>query len=175
MGMRRTKNQELPPRMLLRRRRDVVHYYYATKGSDRKEIPLGGSFRVAIERYKAIVDAENLGTVPVPSEIHSALYRRVVKSANIRKIQIDLTESDVQAMIERSGLRCEVSGIKFDMRKVPGMRIRPWAPSIDRIKPALPYTKGNCRVVCAAVNLALNQFGDEVFFAIAQSIVRKRQ
>jgi hypothetical protein len=161
--------------MLLRKRRDVVHYYYATKGTDRKEIPLGSSYRVAIERYKAIVESEELGTVPVPSEIHAALFRKVTKSASTRKIPIDLTERDVQAMIERSGLKCEVSGIKFDMRKVPGMRIRPWAPSIDRIKPSLSYTAENCRVVCAAVNLALNQFGDDVFFAIAQSIVRKRQ
>ena len=170
MGMRRTTNQDLPPRMLRKVRRGVVRYYYATKGSDRKEIPLGPTLKGALEKYKIIVASEEIGTVPVPSDIYSDLFKKMCKSARTRGIPVHITADDVRDMVELSKYKCSVSGIKFDMRKVEGMRIRPWMPSIDRIDPSKPYARENCRVVCAAVNLALNQFGDDVFFIIAKSV-----
>ena len=43
----------------------------------------------------------------------------------------------------------------------------PWGPSIDRIDNAYGYEAWNCRVVCVAMNLALHQFGEEVFRVLA--------
>ncbi len=151
----------------------MVRYYYATKGTDRKEIPLGPTLKGALEKYQLLVASEDIGNVPVPSEVYVGLFKKMSKSANIRGIGIHITEADVRKMVEDSGYRCAVSGIRFDMRQVEGMRIRPWIPSIDRIDASKPYQKDNCRVVCAAVNLALNQFGDDVFFVIAKSVVKR--
>lgn len=45
-------------------------------------------------------------------------------------------------------------------------------PSIDRIDTTRGYTPDNVRLVCAAVNLALNQFGEGIFFRIVTSTAR---
>ncbi|KZC17003.1 hypothetical protein RHOFW510R12_01585 [Rhodanobacter sp. FW510-R12] len=77
-------------------------------------------------------------------------------------------------LAEQDG-RCAVSGIRFSASVYLGQRIRPWVPSVDRRKPAEGYTRDNVRIVCAAVNLSINQFGDEVFYRIATGVVKNRQ
>ena len=175
MGMRKTVNQKLPPRMVCRKRGDVRYYFYSTKGTNRKEISLGTSLRGAMEQYRIISETEDFGSVPVPSEYYKEVFRRSEKSAKTRTIEFSLSEDDVRNLYERANHRCQVSGIAFDMRQVDGVRIRPWAPSLDRINPKSGYSVQNCRFVCAAVNLSLNQFGDDVFYQIAFSIARKRK
>jgi hypothetical protein len=67
---------------------------------------------------------------------------------------------------------CELSGLPIQ-RISPGQyRTHPYAPSIDRVEPALGYIKTNCRLVCFAVNRARSDFGDEVLFTIANGIVK---
>lgn len=43
---------------------------------------------------------------------------------------------------------------------------RPLAPSIDRIDSSLGYTRQNCRIVCAAVNYAMNVWGEDVLWRL---------
>ena len=67
---------------------------------------------------------------------------------------------------------CEVSGLVLQ-RVSPGQyRTHPYAPSIDRIEPALGYVQSNCRLVCFAVNRARSDFGDAVLLEIASGIVK---
>lgn len=64
--------------------------------------------------------------------------------------------------------RCALTGLSFDLREVgTGQAKRPFAPSLDRIEGDKGYTKDNVRLVCQAVNFALNRFGEDVFYEIA--------
>ena len=79
-------------------------------------------------------------------------------------------------MLERQGYRCAVSGIAFDLTD-PGSARRvfrkPYRPSLDRIACKGPYSKQNVRLVCVAVNVALNEWGEPVLYKIAASIAAK--
>ncbi len=174
MGRRKAeRNSMLPPRMILRRRRKVAHYYYATPGSERTEIPLGSDRKAAIARYHAI---NGEGTrAAVPTGTAKALHKSMVKNARAKRVPVLLTADDVQAMLDAAGNACMVTGLPFDSTQYPGHRIRPWMPSTDRITPGGPYSRENTRIVCAAVNLAMNQFGEAVFLRIAVATVAKQR
>lgn len=66
-----------------------------------------------------------------------------------------------------------MSGLPFNLRVVGGGKARrPFAPSLDRIDAASGYTRDNVRLVCQAVNFALNAFGEDVFREIALASAR---
>lgn len=177
MGRKRTVNTDLPPRMLRRiRGNGAEYYYYVVQGAKRKEIPLGPLLGLALKQYEIIVTAEKMQeTAKDQVPLHVELFKRMSKSATIRKIESTITESDIERLLLRAKNRCELSGIAFDNRKIDGVRIRPWAASIDRIDPSGPYSVDNCRVVCSAVNIALNQFGDDILFLISYAVVKNRR
>ena len=72
------------------------------------------------------------------------------------------------ALYRAQGGRCALSGLQFDLRSVgSGKARRPFAPSLDRIDSTGGYTQDNVRLVCQAVNFALNAYGEDVFRDIA--------
>lgn len=81
-----------------------------------------------------------------------------------RSIPFGLTQDDAEPLLIQSGWRCAVSRSVFRLTTVNGKR--PFAPSIDRIDSAGGYTRNNCRVVCVAVNYAMNVWGAEVLYEI---------
>lgn len=81
---------------------------------------------------------------------------------------------EYEAIWERSGGKCEISGIEFNNEKLSASHSkRPWAPSLDRIDNTRGYEADNCRLVCTAVNLALNEFGEAGLRKIAWAIYRR--
>jgi len=66
---------------------------------------------------------------------------------------------------------CELTRIRFSAQRMKGCTKRPWMPSVDRRDCSKGYTADNCRLVCVAVNLALNEFGDAVLMQIARSML----
>lgn len=58
---------------------------------------------------------------------------------------------------------CALSGIKLELGRFEKGTVHPYAPSIDRIEPSLGYTKGNVRIVCYQMNVAMSEFGLEQF------------
>jgi hypothetical protein len=78
----------------------------------------------------------------------------------------------LEALWLECGGRCLLSGIEFDMTPFSGKR-RPFAPSIDRIDPSRGYSKGNCRLVCVAVNYAMSDWGLAVLKRIAVAILER--
>lgn len=84
----------------------------------------------------------------------------MVSHARIRaarkQVPFNLNTADIQARIDAG--HCEMTGVVFNM--TPGGPH--WnSPSIDRIKPALGYVASNVRIICHAMNCAMNRWGEE--------------
>ncbi|MCO6440980.1 MAG: hypothetical protein J5I81_07835 [Nitrococcus mobilis] len=100
------------------------------------------------------------------------LYRSSRKNADRRGIPFLITERHLHHLAERSGGRCKVTGIPFDFSRVKESFRRPWVPSLDRINGRKGYRPGNCRLVCSAVNIAMNnEWGEGVLRKIAYALV----
>jgi len=108
----------------------------------------------------------NLKQSSAPQGIEFALGQahRAAQSSAWRKGEpFDLDAAGLFKLLDRSGGRCEITGIEFSDEPCGSSRKRPFIPSIDRIKAKEPYSLENCRLVCWAANLALHDWGDEVF------------
>jgi len=104
---------------------------------------------------------------------YRAIYRVSKRNAAIRKIPFGLLEQVFEGMVRRANGKCELTGIPFSFCREAGVRRNPWAPSLDRIDSRKGYTWSNCRLVCVAVNLAMNEWGEEVLFKLAKAISRR--
>lgn len=165
----------MPPRMIARKKSSGnVYYYYSLGSSQRKEIPLGSNLRDALKKHQVLFeqDFSPSSRVPVPSDFYLKLFRQVVKNSKPRNISVEITADDVKKMLDRAKGKCELTRVPFDMQKIQGQRIRPWIPSVDRINSKLGYSFDNCRIICAAANVALNQFGEYIFVRMASSMIR---
>lgn len=69
----------------------------------------------------------------------------------------------------RAAGACEVTGIPFSLDRGESGR-RPYAPSLDRRDSSGGYTSENCRLVCVAVNVAMNEWGAELLLRIAEHV-----
>ncbi|MFT4179476.1 MAG: hypothetical protein QM612_08450 [Thermomonas sp.] len=175
MSRRTEKHATLPPRFLVRRRGKYTYYFYCrSEHGKRVEIALGSDFEAAMRRYDA-VNESNGRRVAIPTGTAKALHKSMVKNAKPKGLEVHLTLGDVQAMLDAADNRCSVTGIKFDAIQYADRRIRPWMPSIDRIDSGKHYTSGNTRIVCAAVNIAMNQFGEATFMRIAAATVAHKR
>ena len=85
-------------------------------------------------------------------------------------LPFDLEREWLREKLERGV--CELSGLTIERVSPGGYRTHPYAPSIDRIIPADGYVKGNCRLLCFAVNRARSDFGDDVLLTIARGLVK---
>jgi hypothetical protein len=114
--------------------------------------------------------------IPPPSGAGPRLHKRYQvayynASTRARRSQRPMmTAEEFIAMAERAGGKCEVTGIPFSTQKAPGQVKHMWAPSVDRIDCRGGYEASNCRLVCVAVNLALNEFGIDVLSRIALAL-----
>lgn len=99
--------------------------------------------------------------------------KRLLSGAKTRskkyQVPFDLTEDWVLERLMRG--ECEETGLLFDMTSK-----RSWAsPSVDRIVPALGYTKANCRLVLFGLNTARGDWGDGPMLRIAHAITGKKR
>lgn len=97
--------------------------------------------------------------------------------AKRKSLPFDLTVSAVLKRISDAGGACEVSGVPFAPSYDPGGKYahNPFGISLDRIEAAKGYTLDNIRVVITAVNLAINQWGIDAFYAIAEEVAYRRK
>lgn len=85
------------------------------------------------------------------------------------KVPHTITPESLAALLKASGGRCVVSGVKFSAEGPGVSRTKPMQHSIDRRTPCAGYTQENIRIVCNAVNVAMSDWGEDVFAAIAKS------
>ena len=92
----------------------------------------------------------------------SMILRECKKRAESKRIPFDIDSDYLMSLYEQSGGLCEVIGmiLSFDNGR-PG-KWNPYRCSIDRISPSKGYVKGNIRLVCLAVNIAMNTWGLDV-------------
>lgn len=104
--------------------------------------------------------------------LRSVLYSSMKKRAAERGRAL-MTPEQFAAMWERAGGKCELTGIRFSLTKIPLKAKRPWAPSVDRRDSAGDYTVENCRLVCTAVNLAMNEWGEDTLMRISAALIAR--
>lgn len=95
------------------------------------------------------------------------LYRTTKKNAQVRGIEFALTPDELYTLVVRAKGCCELTGLFFNDDKADGVRRRPYGMSIDRIDCQRGYSIDNLRLICIAMNIALNQWGEDVFIKIA--------
>lgn len=99
------------------------------------------------------------------------LYRKAKADAYRREIGWNLKPEQFSQLVQDSGGLCAVSGIPFT---IPTAKARgPIGPSLDRIESEGDYSIDNVRLVCVAVNVALNVWGLDIFMKIATATVQK--
>jgi hypothetical protein len=99
------------------------------------------------------------------------IVSNIKRRAKEKGLPFDLDKHvpEIQARID-IGL-CELSGIPF----VWGLRGRcALTASVDRIIPAKGYVYTNIRLICLALNVAFNNWGEEIAFRIFEAVKRKR-
>lgn len=93
--------------------------------------------------------------------------------ARTKGVTFDLTLEHIRALLENQHYKCGVSGIAFEFGALDRAHFssEPWRPSVDRIDASGGYVQGNCRIVCVAVNIALNEWGEEVLLRVSRAVV----
>lgn len=104
---------------------------------------------------------------------YANLYRTAKKNASTRGIQFDLSKSDYADIVNVSDGKCGLTGIDFVLDKHESHGRAPYAPSLDRIDGQKGYSRDNCRLVCVAVNFAMNEWGENVFKYVAFRMLKK--
>jgi hypothetical protein len=100
------------------------------------------------------------------------LTSRTGTSALKRGINFDLASDHAEILFGSQHGRCAVTGILFHMQPFPDAFVKfPFAPSIHRILSSGGYTPDNTRLVCAAVNFGMGQWGEELFLTLARYAV----
>ena len=147
-------NRDLPKRMY---RHGLVFRLHLPSGV---KVSLGRELPSALMRYHELM---NVPVAVDKATIGHQTWMRTRKGARCRGLSFEITREDVDALFVQQNYCCAVTGLGFKMDRVPHLRLRPWLPSIDRINSKGGYTLGNVRLVCAFVNVAMNQFGERMW------------
>jgi hypothetical protein len=95
---------------------------------------------------------------------------RMVKAARHRskvmRWPFDIDAEWVVEQCRKQGWACALTGVRFSFA-FSDRRKRLYAPSIDRIDCKGGYTKDNVRIIIVLMNIALNDFGIDLFDEIA--------
>lgn len=160
-------------------------YYYLQKRPDRRGYRWVGLSLEADElaRQKQLLEAghdiEDVLGEKAPGawiEKHvDLMHRRMRERAKAADIYCDLTGEHIKDLGNAQDWRCALTGIRFCLDRTENAKARAFAPSIDRIESGKGYTKSNCRLVCVAMNLALNEFGELVFRRLAMAYCKRKK
>lgn len=68
---------------------------------------------------------------------------------------------------------CAVTGLPFDLTK-RGSGPAPRSPSIDRIRPEIGYTPGNCRIILLCINWLKHTGTDEEMMEVVAALMAQK-
>jgi hypothetical protein len=135
---------------------------------------VGAPVRYCNECYPQVGKTRQNATAPTrPSGRASKLLGAAKVRAKKRGLEFDLTHGWLKAVLEEGA--CQVTGLPFDFTtnvgRSMGVRVAPFAPSLDRVDSSKGYVFDNVRVVVACYNLAKNEWPHEVFDRLARAYV----
>lgn len=97
-----------------------------------------------------------------------AAKQRVMKTGGKVTISVNWVEEQIVKG------ECALTGVKFDLNPSTKTWKNPYSPSLDRIDSSdKNYSFENTRVICTWANLALNEFGEEIFKEMIESYLKK--
>lgn len=172
MSRPRTTNKHLPESMICRR---GVYYLTEPSTNGMRYVRLSRDRDLAIQEYRRL--RGNFFDSAKPHMLQrevSRIYKKAQYNAAQRGLPFDLSMEEMMQVGENSRWRCALTKIAFSLDKKDGCKFRPFAPSLDRIDSSKGYSLDNCRLVCFAVNAAMNEWGEEVFRVIAASYCERR-
>lgn len=162
----------------------VYRYQYfrsPTKGGKLPKLTLlksddpGAEAEALLQEFYRLSEHERLSAL---SKHACTLIRAAKKRSVLKKVAFDLLDEMVITMLVEQDYRCAITGIPFDLwqtGKRKTVRRLPMRPSLDRKEPKLGYVAGNVRIVCTAANMALNEWGEDVFQLIAEGFLRTKR
>ena len=168
------------PRGLYRRGRSKFWWYSYTLNGKRHRVSTKCE---SLKDARAFIDELKAASVPpelaewselIDGELSNprSWVNRMIKNTQSRARKYrraQLTSEVAKDALRSSGGRCAITGVPFSLA---GGR-SPYAPSFDRLDCSRGYEASNIRIVLCAVNLALSNWGDEVFHHIALGYTRK--
>lgn len=156
--------------------------YFRYRGTRTRLPPLGDAdFEEAYAAAKAVnlalpsLDAEAQWRRQFDACAAQAIFRAMGRSERRGHERPQIDKKWMLDRIAEQKCRCAITGIRFTASIPDGERWKanPFAPSLDRIDGSKGYEPGNVRVVLAAVNLAMNEWGLEVLMQIAAALVKR--
>lgn len=93
----------------------------------------------------------------------SKLLAMAKNRANTKSVPFNLDVDYLIDLWDENDGCCQVSGIEFELERAEKGKVHPYAPSLDRETPEKGYVKGNVRIVCYQLNVALSEFGLDQF------------
>lgn len=94
--------------------------------------------------------------------------------AKTKRVPFDIGGAYLSELWDEQNGKCAVSGMEMDLIMSEKYLTNPQAPSVDRIIPSKGYVKGNVRIVCYQVNMALSEYGEEQLMKMCRAIVAYR-
>jgi hypothetical protein len=160
-------------------KRDLPKHLYLEGTTYRVKLPTGKRITLGTDRAMALHRFNVLMSNPVHIDAHdpkviSDLWKRHKKGAKQRKLEFCITEYEIATIMETQNNRCAVTDLPFRNDKPEGLRVRPWAASLDRLSGQSGYVAGNVRIVCCFVNVAMNGFGDDFFSTVLEPLIQAR-
>lgn len=164
-----------------------VYFYLRPPAEARgiKGLKLHTASRIEAERLAREILSRDGVALRASEQRHMENIERALavalKSARSRarqqQLAIDLTVPFLVNLAQLQGWRCVISGIPFRLTTALGRRVRrePFRPSIDRIEGHLGYVRGNVRLTCVAVNIALGAWGEQVFYELVTATANRLQ
>ena len=121
-------------------------------------------------RNKAVQQAQHRQSFLERRALH--LCWEAKRRATRKGVPYTLTADDVADIQRRIDLGfCEITGTPFNM---DGKR-KFNSPSLDRVIPKLGYTRGNIRVICRAMNIAMSNWGEGDVWEMFQNWRQQRK
>lgn len=170
----------------IRQREEDGQTWYAafTLNGKRKEISLRTfSVTVAVNRAKFLLPSmagmrqshsmKSMDYLPTQASYHR-IFRTAKKRSKAAGTVFTITDEERDALIVRANGKCELSGVAFSLAKKDGWFRAPFSPSLDRIHASESYHASNVRLICVAMNWALQDWGESVFKALCLGYLGQR-